>query len=368
MDILFYLITQVVPFLVQIFFIAIGIFITVLFLRLVRKFSVDRLRYERYFSDTCVYEGDCTELVETIWNPTAFFVPFADIESYFYQGLAVNDVASQRGMNLFISRYHLLPFEKRTRRIKITCLKRGYYQLTSVSVRRSGEENYIKAPAEIYVYPKAEDLRENIPSAYGIGDSFSRRKLIYDPFSISGIREYQAGDSFHTINFKASARLSAGGNPRFMVNYYDYCSNLKYYIYQNFHIPKNGNISYDDYEELMENGLKIAASLVVKSIEEGGLCAFIANCSTVDGNLKSEFPIRGGEAHKNDILREMAKIRAKDGASFTSILAESIVKGIQNSEIFVITPYVDEGMQEQISLFERLGNTVRVIVPEVEIP
>ena len=48
-------------------------------------------------------------------------------------------------MSLFVSRYHLLPFEKRTRRIKIHCLKRGYYQLTSVSIHRLGEENYIKA-------------------------------------------------------------------------------------------------------------------------------------------------------------------------------------------------------------------------------
>jgi len=367
-DILFYLITTVVPLLVQVFFIAIGIFLFVLLIRLIRKFSVDRLRYERSFSDICVYEGDTTELVETVWNPTLFLIPFADIESYFYNELQVYGDSGKRGMRLFVSRYHLLPFEKRTRRIKITCTKRGYYQLTSVSIRRCGDENYIKAPAEIYVYPKIEPLAENIASAYGIGDAFSRRKLIYDPFSVSGIREYQAGDSFHTINFKASARLSAGGNPRFMVNCYDYCSNLKYYIYQNFHIPKSGNISYDDYEGLMENGLKIAASLVVKAIEEGGLCSFSANCQTVDGKLKSEFPIRGGETHKNDILREMAKIRAKDGASFASVLSESIVKGIRNSEIFLITAYLDKGIEEQISLLERLGNTVRVIMPEVEIP
>lgn len=368
MDILFYLITTVIPWLARIFFVAVGIFLLVLLARLIRKVSVDRLRYERYFSDTCVYEGDSTELVETIWNPTPFIIPFADVESYFYHGLAVSGNTPERGMSLFVSRYHLLPFEKRTRRIGITCLKRGYYELTSVSIRRLGEENYIKAPADIYVYPKIEPLAETVASAYGMGDAFSRRKLIYDPFSVSGIREYQPGDSFHTINFKASARLSAGGNPRFMVNRYDYCSNLKYYIYQNFHIPKSGDVKYEDYEEIMENGLRIAAALVVKAVSEGGLCAFGANCSTVDGRQKSEFPIRGGESHKTDILREMAKIRAKDGASFASVLAENIAKGIQNSEIFVITSYMDEGIEEQISLLERLGNTVRVVIPGVESP
>lgn len=366
MNILFYLITTVIPWLARIFFVAVGVFLVVLLIRLIRRISVDRLRYERYFTDACVYAGDSTELVETVWNPTPFFVPFADIESYFYSGLSVGGNPSKGGMSLFVSRYHLLPFEKRTRRIQITCLKRGYYQLTSVSIRRLGEENYIKAPAEIYVYPKIEPLAENIASAYGMGDSFSRRKLIHDPFSVNGIREYMPGDSFHTINFKASARLSAGGNPRFMVNRYDYCSNLKYYIYQNFHIPKNGDVKFDDYEEIMEKGLQIAAALVVKAISEGGLCAFGANCSMTDGRQKSEFAIRGGETHKMDILREMAELRAKDGASFTSVLAENIAKGIQNGEIFIITSYLDEGMEEQIALLERLGNTVRIVIPEVE--
>ena len=86
----------------------------------------------------------------------------------------------------------------------------------------------------------------------------------------------------------------------------------------------------------------------------------------MDGQFKLEFPIRGGETHKNDILREMAKIRAKDGASFTSVLAENITGGVRNSEIFVITSYVDEGIEEQIAFLERLGNTVHVIMPEVE--
>ena len=116
----------------------------------------------------------------------------------------------------------------------------------------------------------------------------------------------------------------------------------------------------------MEIGLKMAASLVVKAISQGGLCSFIANCSTADGKLRSEFPMRGGEMHKNDILREMARMRAKDGASFTSLLAENVANGIGNSEIFIITSYLDQGMEEQIDLLERLGNTVHVIMPEVD--
>lgn len=362
MDIVFFLITMVVPWLVKLFFAALFVFLAVLLARLIRKFSVDRLRYERRFADGCVYEGDSTELIETIWNPTAFIIPFADVGSYFYSGLSVSGKQAEKGMSLFLSRYHLLPFEKVTRRLRVECVKRGHYQLTSVFITRCGEEHPIDAPAEIYVYPKPEQLADQIPSAYGVGDVLSRRRLIPDPFSVSGVREYQPGDSFHTINFKASARLSAGGNPRFMVNQYEYCSNYKYYIYQNFHVSKGVDIPAEDYEQVMEQGLRIAAALAVKALDAGGVCAFGANCMTAEGALKVEFPIRGGDVHKNDILREMSRISAMDGASFASLLAAGITKGIVNGEVFIITACVDASVSEQISVLEHMGNVVRVIL------
>jgi hypothetical protein len=81
----------------------------------------------------------------------------------------------------------------------------------------------------------------------------------------------------------------------------------------------------------------------------------------VDGHKKVVFPIRGGEMHKKDILREMALTRAIDGVSFSSLLSADIRNGITNSDVFIITAYVDEAIGEQIALLERLGNTVKII-------
>jgi hypothetical protein len=82
----------------------------------------------------------------------------------------------------------------------------------------------------------------------------------------------------------------------------------------------------------------------------------------VDGKQKVEFPLRGGDVHKNDVLREMSMIRAMDGASFASILAADIAKGIANAEVFIVTSYVDEALSGQIAALEYMGNTVRVIM------
>ena len=363
LDVLFDIVSFLVTVFVRAAIAAIIIFVLAVIFRAIRRFTVDRLQYERHFVDECVYEGDTTELMETIWNPTPFIVLFADVESYFYSGLSIENMTIAKGdMRHFVSRYHLLPFEKITRRIAVECVKRGYYKLTSVSIYRCGDKNHIDSHAEIYVYPKIDETAARIPGAYGLGDELSQRKLIRNPFSVNGIREYQQGDSFRDINFKISARLSVGGNPRFAVNRYDYCSNSKYYIYQNFHLQKESKLIFDDYEELMELGLRFSASLLVKAIESGGTCAFSANCATVRGDRSVIFPMRAGEVHKRDILREMALTRAIDGVSFTSILASDLARGIYNSEIFIITSFIDETMSAQIAMFERMGNAVKVIM------
>ena len=328
----------------------------------IRRFTVDRLVYSRAFSEECVYEGDSVELVETIWNPTVFPVFLVDVESYFYSGLAIDGREAAKGaMRYFVSRYHLMPFEKITRKIEVSCVKRGYYKLTTASIFRCGDERSIASETEIYVYPRIDALKEDVPSAYGLGDALSRNRLIRNPFSVNGIREYRQGDPFRFINFKASARLSVGGNPRFAVNRYDYCANNKYYIYLNFHLPKGEALLFDAYENLMEVGLRLSASLLVKAIDAGGICAFSANCGTIDGKKRVVFPLRGGEMHKKDILRQMALTRAIDGDSFSSLLAADIASGVTNSDVFIITAYVDEAISEQIAMLEYLGNTVKVM-------
>ncbi len=363
MERLLELLFLVIPILARIVLIALGGFLAVWLVRYLRGFAIDRLRYERRFAEECVYEGDSVELVETIVNPTPFFLFYVDVESYFYRGLQIGSVAAEKGeMRHFFSRFHLLPFEKITKRSTITATHRGYYKLTSVSFFRCGEQKYVDSFAELYVYPKLEELREPLLGAYRLGDALSRRKLIFDPFSVSGIREYSAGDPFRSINFKASARTSVGAIPRFMVNQYEYSSNCKYYIYQNFHLPKSSGISFDRYEDVMEEGLRFAASFLVRALDMGGTCAFSANCGTVDGQKKVIYPLRGGEHHKRELLRTMACMRAIDGVSFASILSADILRGISHSEVFILTTYVDSAIAEQISLLERFGNTVKVIM------
>lgn len=330
--------------------------------RAVRRFTIDRLVYTRAFSEDCVCEGDEAELLETIWNPTPFFVLFVDVESYFYSGLEIDGQRIEKGeMRRLVSRHHLRPFEKITSKIKVVCARRGTYNLTSAMIYRAGGERWIDSAASISVCPKIVDRGRVLQSSFGIGDIVSSKRLVPDPFEIRGVRDYTSTDPFKSINFKTSAHLSVGGAPHIVVNDYEFCSSVRCFVYQNFHLPAYSGISYDEYEELMEDGLKISASIIAKAIDLGGLCSFSANCETLDGKKSISFPAASGEVHKKDILMNMAGIRAADGASFSSILARDISRGVYGSEIYIITAFPDEQTSRAASYFRRLGNNVCVI-------
>ena len=76
------------------------------------------------------------------------------------------------------------------------------------------------------------------------------------------------------------------------------------------------------------------------------------------------YPISTGQVHYIEMLKEMAGIRAIYGNSFASVIDMDIRDGISDCEIYIITIYVDEGIDERIDMLKRMGNSVHVILLE----
>ena len=61
--------------------------------------------------------------------------------------------------------------------------------------------------ANLVVYPSIIPMQEvPLPSHNWQGDISVRRWIVDDPFIISGVREYRAGDGMNQISWKATAR------------------------------------------------------------------------------------------------------------------------------------------------------------------
>lgn len=335
----------------------------------IREKLMEKVVYRRSFSDVGAYEGEYVTLIETVYNPTPFPIFFVNIEGYIYNGIPMEEyeIDPNKAMQYYVSRFHLMPFMQIRRRHTIKCAKRGYYRLETVDIYYNKKVRYIDAPAEVYVYPRIIPLYETTqPTCDRQGDSFTRRWLIKDPFSLNGIRDYHFGDPFNSINFKATARSGRADISSLKVNNRDFCSSRTFMVYLNFQTDAEIPISTKSYEAMMELGLSFSSAIIREAAYNGYRAGFAANCFTVSGEDRIRFPIHSGENHLEEILKEMAKVRHKVGVSFFNLLDHDIKGGLNDTEIYIITPYVDETLDEQIANFHRFGNNVNVLRLEDE--
>lgn len=327
---------------------------------------IGNLSYTRFFSEKGSYEGDEVTMTEVIYNKS--FLPLfrIKIEYYIYNDLQYDDYPPDRehAMQYTISKFFvILPFMQVTRKHTIKLLKRGYYTLDTINLLYAKRERNVSAPAEIYVYPKMVGIDDlPIPSSSMQGDAFSRQWLIRDPFSLSGVREYRFGDPFNSINFKATAKSAMLGINGLRVNNRDFCSNRNFMIYLNFQTDKEVPMPFREYEKLMEKGLSYAAALLREAFNFGYRAGFAANCVLVTGETHVKFPMTQGALNYEDILMQMSKVRLAEGVSFPALLGSDALGGLCDSEVFILTTYINEQIDRTVDTFHKFGNNVSIIM------
>ena len=332
-----------------------------------RAKALKKISYTRQFSEKGSYQGDEILLIETITNKSLLPLFFVTIEYYIYNQLQYDgyELSREENMQYATSRFFLImPFMRIKRKHRIRLLKRGFYQLDTITASCTKAERLISAPASIYVYPalmKTDDLP--IPASTLQGDANSRTWLIKDPFSLSGIREYRFGDSFNSINFKATAKSGKVGFEGIRVNNRDFCSNRNLMVYLNFQTDGNAPMAGHYYERLMEKGLSYSAAILRDAFDYGYRVGFSANSTLLSGESHIYYPMTQGAVNYEEILRQMSLVMlVEGGSSFSSIIKNDIIRGMCDSEVLIISTYCNETIDAAANQLRRYGNNVTIIL------
>ncbi len=342
------------------------VILTVLYIKLKGKF-LEKLVYTREFSAKNAYAEETVTLTETIYNPSFFPLLRVDVEEYFFGGLWLDgqkpDPALKAGdeQEPVISRFTLMPFMQTKRRHEVFCEKRGHFKITSVCVYRKNDPLFIDAPADIYVYPKIVDpMINSFPVSCLLGEYTSKRRLIQDPFSFSGIRDYRFGDPMNMINYKATARHPVLNASDIMVNMRDYCTGRLFMIYLNFHLQDVSKAVYENYQKIMEYGLSVASAVIRDAVANGCKVGFACNCPSEDERYL-RYPMQSSDEHCKQILQGFACLQISDGISIKLVLQDDIDAGLNNSEIVFLTTYMDDEIDDRMRVLKQYNNAVSVI-------
>ncbi len=339
-----------------VFVLAVLLFIS---LRKMKKRALELLEYGRGIMTDGIFTGETLELTETAKNPTWFPLIGVKLEFYVPAGLTVDDLECREYTKL-TSVFNIPPYATVTKKHTVRADKRGHFVLSNASFKHRKTEYSFDIPIEFYGYPDFFGASTEMPAdILSTGNAVSSRKYIEDPFFLSSIREYRAGDPMRSINFKASVRSMSNGTRRLMCNSYDSSRSYDTMIFLD--LNRYAEIQLHSREQL-EIGLKYACYLFCEALENGGRVGFAVNSSTV-GQSFSFIKCGSGEAHVKKMLEQFAVLDNFNTREYSiaALMRNCIDELKSGTDIFLITPYIDENTAEMISLLDRAGRNVNVI-------
>lgn len=330
------------------------------------KWGLRKVEYNRSFSERAVFEGEVVEMIDEVSNPKLLPVPWLRLESkidpslQFHQSAAIDNEINSNAFHRTL--FSLMPYQKVTRRQKLTCTKRGFYQFQTVSLSTGDifgiDKTFtsVNSTAEIIVYPpliKQEDLP--LPAHSWLGEVIAKRWIIDDPFLTAGVRDYASGDPLNSINWKSTARTN-----RLQVTKKDFSADHHIMIYLNFNQTEDIWRPIVD-EASMEETISYAASITQYAIFKGIHIGFGCN-SYIDKDDKQAISIdpANGKQQLTYLLETMAKLKIGTSTYFDYFLQAEVDKHIEGMDILIISNIMTEKMEELCKKLEANGNSVEV--------
>jgi len=346
-------------------FLVVGAFVAGLQGLIFKRWALKKVHYSRFFSKPAVFEGQSVEMIEIIRNQKLLPVPWVRVESRISTNLRFK---KQSNLDINENQYHksiffLFGYRQITRRHQIDCIKRGYYNLNSVTLTSGdlfGMNDTVKQiglKAELLVYPQLIPM-DRIPfeSSKWQGDVIVQRWIVDDPFLVNGIREYRYGDSQKDIHWLATARTGS-----LKVKNHDYTASAKLLIYLNVQTAENlwGEVSEED-KEIIETGISYAASIANWAIGNGIEVGFFCNgyCAGQEKETVRVMPACSNE-QLQILLETMARLVIYREKTFHTFLDEDIESSLTGMDILVISAYWSELLESKAQEFRRLGNSVK---------
>lgn len=329
------------------------------------KFILEKVEYDCVFSKNEAYEGDSLYLVETIHNKKLLPVPWlkVDINSSRWLEFANTKSVIAQEFRYVTSNFFLKSHQRIVRSWNLKCLKRGVYAIKSVTLV-SGDllgKNIVSKPvgidAAITVYPTIIRLEDYfIPMRQLQGDIIVKRWINEDPFIVSGAREYYPGDPMNRIHWSASARQG-----QLMVRKNDFTAQNGLTVLLNI---QSIETEYFDAvrKELIELGIKAAASIFDISLSEGSPVRFATNGSTIDGNSQMIVTSEAsGREHVAELMKILAKLELKCIKDFEDFV-EGIISKLRDTDIILITAYLTEKICSLMRTAIRQNCSVKIMV------
>lgn len=346
---------------IVIFLIVVGILYSIELAYYTRK-GLSKVDVDIHFSQNIANCGDIIEVVEVVQNNKRIPLPFLILKYETPVAITFNDMTNVSLTDNYYREDMLSmgAFTRHTRKIKVTCTKRGYYTFTRITASSSDLFLFQKigmmvdSKSSVTVLPEVlsgEELNSLLTITFS--EIQRRRTLLTDPFTLAGIREYQEWDPMRAVNWMASARtgdLMVNQNASANQNKINLFLNLEHYNHKNS-------------DGLLEKSISIAYTCMMKLYEQGTSVAFYSNGVDVVTNRPvvdktsniSSMEQRGIDLARIDLT--------KDVIPFIELVDEYIMHNSSDELNVIISANHDDEYRRIVENIINSGKNVLWIMP-----
>lgn len=324
-----------------------------------RRYALDGVEYERVFSQERAFPGETIDLVTRVTNRKLLPLPWLTIQDEFPTRLPLLkgklEVTSQPLIGLLSHLVALRWYERVSWRHQLQATARGFYVFGPATVRSGDMFGLFEAAEEragqsaLIVYPRIVTLeRLGLPSKNPFGEMRSPQRLFEDPSRTVGIRDYQTGDSFKRMHWKATARRQ-----QLQVRVYEPTATPALAIFLNVSTGEHFWQGVDSVT--LEQAITTAASLANWALEERYAVGLYCNAPIHQGDQPIRLRPSRNPQQLTAILESLAKLNPFAMMSLANVLEVEAGRLHWGATVIIVTATLSEPLQATILRLHEAG-------------
>lgn len=227
-------------------------------------------------------------------------------------------------------------------------LPRGEHLLSGIKLKTGDplglieKEKVLPAENKILVYPAFQEMvYRPVAHHFDQGMTASKERVQRDTSMAIGVREYQPGDRFSWINWKATARRNDIMTKEFEQR-------------QSHDVTILMDCAPEGRFEVV---VSFTASVIRAILRKGAQVGLLTSSAE-----RTAFPVRGGDIQQQQLLYHLAKIQDDSPVSFDRVLEAETFLAQQNNSIMLITAQLTKELIEKAAFYNQRNGSVSIFL------
>jgi uncharacterized protein (DUF58 family) len=264
--------------------------------------------------------------------------------------------------------FSLLPKEHASVDYVLDCHRRGYYSLGPLELRAGDlfgiQERAVTLTSQDYmiVYPRIVTLTHlGLPAQTPFGSVASRQRFFEDPSRMTGVRDYQSGDSLRHVHWKSTATRGSLQTKRF-----EPAISVEAQVFLNLHRDEYPVARRVTATELAITTAASIAHYLVEKRQTVGLCCNGLDPFAPEGKIA--LPPRKGREQLTHLLDVLARVQLGQTHAFGSLLQDAHLHLTWGGTAIVITGDATDELFVRLLQLVRSGYHVLLILTDSQAP